>query len=209
MKICIHVLNINNYFPDLFNLSIKTIEYYANKINANLNIITERKFPSWDLITEKLQLYKEGMDYDWNLLIDADILVHPDAYNPFEYFNPIEVGNKDEFKANSQIKLDKYFIRDNRNIGLSGCLLATSRLTHDLWEFPIDLTKEEVYNNILHDRKIIDEYVISRNLSKYGLKYRELFPIKDYNLMYHLGNYNEDKNKTLDLAKTWMKKNWR
>jgi hypothetical protein len=92
---------------------------------------------------------------------------------------------------------------------VSGCVLATSRLTHDLWEFPSDLTKEEILDNILQDRKIVDEYVVSRNLAKYGLKHRELFPIKDYNLLYHLGSYAQDESKVLDLAKQWMKNNWR
>jgi hypothetical protein len=207
MKKCIHVLNINNYFPELFEMTYKTLDRYSKKIKADLNVITTRKYEDYNVLTEKLQVYDYGMDYDWNLLIDADILVHPDAYDPFVNFDPRLVGNKDEYKASNQLRLDKYFIRDGRNIGLSGCLIATSRLTHDLWEFPKDLTKEEIYNNILQERKIVDEYVISRNLAKYGLKHHELFPIKDYNLLYHIGLYNEDKNKILDLAKDWFEKN--
>lgn len=209
MKICVHVVNIDNYYPELFNLCIKTVERFCNNHNFNLNIITKRKWPKWPILTEKLQVYDYGLDYDWNLLIDADILVHPNTYNPFKYFDPREVGNKDEYKANMQLRLDKYFIRDGRNLGLSGCVLATSRLTHDLWEFPTDLSKDEIINNILQERKIVDEYVISRNLAKYSLKYRELFPVKDYDLLYHLGSYAQDENKILDLAKEWMKKNWR
>jgi len=209
MKTCVHIVNIDNFFPELFNLTIKTVERFCEKYKFELNIIKDRKYSDLTILSEKLQVYDYGLNYDWNLLLDADILVHPNTYNPFTYFNPIEVGNKDEYKANAQLRLDKYFIRDNRNIGLSSCVLATSRLTHDLWKFPNDLTKNEIYSNILQERKCVDEYIISRNLAKYGLKHRELFPIKDYNLLYHLGNYNEDKNKILDDANQWMKDNWK
>ena len=147
------------------------------------------------------------MNYDWNLMMDADILVHPNTYNPFINFDPRVVGNKDEYKASNQLRLDKYFIRDGRNLGLSGCLLATSRLTHDVWEFPNDLTEEDILNNIHAPRKCVDEYIISRNLAKYGIKHHELFPVKDYNLMFHVGCFNEDKNQILDLAKDWFSKN--
>lgn len=207
MKISIHILNIDNYFPELFDITFKSVERYASKINASINIINKRKFLDYPLLTEKLQIYDIGHDYDWNMLIDADILIHPKTPNPFITFNPIYVGNKDEYKADRQFKIDKYFFRDYRNIGLSSCLIATSRLTHDLWKFPKDLTKNEIYENILIDRKIVDEYVISRNLSKYGLKYKELFNINDYDMMFHLGAYDQDKDKILDISKKWAKKN--
>jgi hypothetical protein len=207
LKTCIHVLNINNYFPELFELTIKTIKRFANKIFADLNIIIERKYPNFPLLTEKLQVYDFGLNYDWNLLIDADILIHPNTYNPLLYLDPRYVGCKDNYHAYRQLKMDRYFIRDGRHVGLSSCVIATSKLTHDLWEFPNDLSKEEILNNILQDRKIVDEYVISRNLAKYGLKYKELFKIQDYDLFYHLGRYAQESDKILELAKSWYLEN--
>lgn len=208
MNIIIHVLNIN-YFPELFELTYLTIERYSKKIGAKLNIISDRRFPDYPILAEKLQIYQTGADADWNLLLDADILVHPNAINPFTYFDPRFVGIKDDYKASTQLRPDIYFVRDGRDLGISGCLVATSRLTHDLWEFPPpDLTREEILDNILQDRKIVDEYIISRNLAKYGLKYKELFPISRYNDMYHLGAFEQDKNKMLDKAKDWIKKNF-
>ena len=205
---CIHIMLMNNFFPELVELTLKTVERYAKKINSKINIISERKFPDWPILTEKLQVY-DYTDYDWNILMDADILVHPDTPDPLVYFDPREVGNKDEYVASNQLRPDKYFIRDGRNLGLSACLICTSRLTHDLWKFPTDLTKEEILENILQERKCVDEYVISRNLAKYGLKYRELFPVKYYNMMFHLGTEDEDKDKILSRAKEWMLVNWR
>jgi len=207
MNICIHIVNVDNYFPELFELTIKTVERYAKKISADINIISERKWPNLPPMVEKIQVYDYGQNYDWNLLLDADVLVHPNTYNPFLNFDPRVVGNKDEYKISDKFRLDKYFIRDGRNIGLSSCLIATSRLTHDLWEFPQDLTEEEMMENIYTPRKCVDEYIISRNLAKYGLKYHELFHVKDYGLMYHIGNYDKDKNRILDIAKNWFEKN--
>jgi hypothetical protein len=208
MNYCIHVLNIGNYFPELFNLSIKTVRDFAERIGADLNIITERKYKDWPVLTEKLQVYKDGIDYDWNLLLDADILVHPNAYDPFLKLHPAFVGCKDSYDANRQLRTDKYFLRNGRNVGLSSCVIATSQFTHDLWKFPDDLTKEDILNNILQERKIVDEYVISRNLAKYGLYYRELYPIKDYHLFYHLGSYGQNEEEILELARKWSEKNF-
>jgi hypothetical protein len=92
-------------------------------------------------------------------------------------------------------------------MGLVSCMMGTSRLTHDLWEFPNDLSSDETCNNIYAERKVTDEYLISRNLAKYGLKIEGMFPDKDYNMFLHLGN-GKDKDMMLDVAKKWMKENW-
>ena len=209
MKKCIHVVNINDYFNELFKISIKTIEHFANKIGADLNIISERKFYDWPLLTEKLQVYNYGKGYDWNLLLDADILIDPDAYDPFIVFDMDTVGCKDGYYASNQLKVDDCFLRDRRNVGLSGCMIATSKLTHDLWKMPDDLTKDEILDNILQDRKIVDEYVISRNLAKYGFKYKELYPLNHYNLFFHLGMFDQDENLILQVANKWMLENFK
>lgn len=207
MKKCVHVININDYFPELFELTIETIKHFATKIDADLNIITTRKWPDWPLLTEKLQVYDYGKGYDWNILIDADILINPNAYDPFIDFDPSIVGCKDEYPANKQLKMDEVFLRDGRNIGLSGCLIATSKETHNLWKFP-DMDKKTIFNNIIQDRKVVDEYVISRNLAKYGYGYRELYPINYYNYFYHLGMYEKNEQMMLIRAREWMRTYW-
>lgn len=204
MTKCIHVVNIGNYFPELFRISIVTIEKFAKKIDSDLNVITKRKYNTWPVLTEKLQVYDYGKNYDWNLLLDADILVHPDADDPFENFDPKEVGVKDSYHANQQLMMDESFLRDQRNVGLSSCVVATSKETHDLWKLPDDITKEQILNNILQNRKIVDEYVISRNLAKYRYGYRELFPIEKYDMLYHLGSYAQNKSEMLNRATKWL-----
>lgn len=210
-KICIHIIDINNYFQELKKLTLLTIERFCERISADLNIITERKFPNWPILTEKLQVYKDGFNYEYNILLDLDILIHPDCYNPFGANIPItHCAFKDNYNASDQLDVDDiYFKRDGRNVGISGCAIFTTKYTHDLWKFPKDLTKKDVINNILQDRKIVDEYIVSRNLAKYGLKYIEPYPMKkEYNLMFHLGIFGHDKQKILDRAELWFKTFW-
>ena len=55
-KKIIHVVNINNFFPELFALTYPTIESYAQRYGYEINIISERKFPDYPIHYEKLQV---------------------------------------------------------------------------------------------------------------------------------------------------------
>ena len=209
-NICIHTVNIGDYFPELTQYTLPTIKDFAYRIDADLNIITERKFPQQEVLVEKLQVYEDGKPYDYNILLDLDILVHPQCYNPFlNNIPPTHVSFKDNYDANKQLRSDIYFERDGRNVGISGCAIFTNKYTHDLWKPIDDLTIEQINNNILQERKIVDEYTMSRNFAKYGFKYVQPYPLDQYNLLYHLGTYGQDKEKMLDNAKTWYNYFWR
>jgi hypothetical protein len=203
----IHIPIIDNYFPELVSLTLPTVEKYAKKINAKINIISNRKFPDWPILYEKIQVYQDGQDADWNILMDADILIHPDTPNPLNGFIlPFQIASKDAYNADTQLVLDDYFKRDGRNIGLSTCVIIAHKTCHDIWT-PLDMTPEEACSKIKIDRMIVDEYCISRNLARFGLKLTApLDPQKDYNRFLHLGTYGQDKDKILDVARDWYKK---
>ena len=57
MKKLIHVLNINDFFPELFALTFPTIKSYAERHGFMINLITERKFPDYPINYEKMQVY--------------------------------------------------------------------------------------------------------------------------------------------------------
>ena len=78
MKKVIHVLNINNFFPELFRITYPTIRAYAEKNGYIINMITERKFPDYPLHYEKFQVYEDGKEALVNILCDADMLIHPE-----------------------------------------------------------------------------------------------------------------------------------
>lgn len=211
-NICVHVIDIDDYFPELKLYTLPTIERFCDKIKADLKIIRERRFPDWPILTEKLQIYANGALYPNNILLDLDILVHPDCYNPFERNIPYtHCAFKDNYNASKQLKSDIYFERDGRDVGISGCAVFTTSHTHDLWKFSdyFKANKHMVLENILQERKIVDEYVMSRNLARYGLKYVAPYPIHEYDLMFHLGNYKQSEEMILERAKLWYKTFWR
>jgi hypothetical protein len=205
----VHVINIDNYFPELFELTIPTIEFWTRKLRAKLNIITTRKFPDWPILYEKIQIFFDGHDIDWNILLDADILVQPDTPDPlYSNITPNQVAAKDSYHAHMQLKLDDCFYRDGRDIGLSTCTVITHRKCHKLWT-PLEMNPQEACEKILIDRMIVDEYTLSRNLAKYGFPLTAPFnPSLHYNNIFHIGAYAQDKNKVLDIAKKWRRKFW-
>jgi hypothetical protein len=209
-NICVHVMNIGNYFPKLTELTLPTIERFAENINADLNVFTTRMVGG-PILSEKLQVYYHGMRYDYNILLDLDMLIHPDCYNPFINNIPkTHCAFKDNYHADTQLESDIYFERDGRNIGISGCAIFTTNYTHDLWKFDRDWDPDEIIQNIKIERPIVDEYILSHNLAKYGLKYIEPYPVeKEYHLMFHLGAYDQDEQEMLDRAKLWYKTFWK
>jgi hypothetical protein len=167
-KKCIHVLNIGNYFPKLTSITLPLIQQYAKRIGANLNIITERKYPEYPITYEKMQVYHDGKDYNWNILMDLDLLVDPQS--PDITLRPKDkVYTQYIFRCSDFFEADKYFIRDGRDTALCAFFVITTDLTHDLWE---PLNGEYIDNQHKTKRQhIIDEYCISNNMAKYGLKH--------------------------------------
>jgi hypothetical protein len=167
LKKCVYTLCVDNYFPELCELTIPNHEAYAKKIGADFKLITERKYPEWPATYEKVQIYEQGVNYDWNIHIDADMLIHPDLhditkpdltkiyyysiYDPRLYFPP-----------------NLYFLRDGRLVGVCSAFIAVPNWCHDLWE-PFSMTFEQAKEGLksVHG---IDDYCFSINFAKYGLK---------------------------------------
>ena len=166
----VHVVNVDNYFPEMCELTFPLLRGYAKKIGAQFNLITERKYPEFPPTYEKLQIYEQGADSDWNILIDADVVVGPDApdVTTLPQASPAVVLAASAFPADGFFQADPYFLRDGRKIGLSGYFLVTHKMCHDLWtplEFGYDVAR-----HMTKRQHIVDEYCLSRNLAKFGLK---------------------------------------
>ena len=71
MRKLIHVVNINDFFPELFALTYPTIKSYAERNGYMINLITERKFPDYPINYEKMQVYEDCKDAHVNILCDA------------------------------------------------------------------------------------------------------------------------------------------
>lgn len=181
-KKTIFTLNIDNYAPEITSLTYPFLEKYADKINAEFRIITKRKFPGYPLKYEKLQIYELGAENDWNIYIDSDVLVHPDLFDITEVLPEDTALSFISFFAGDRFHYDNYFRRDGRGIGSANEITVASHLCHEIWEPLSDITIDDALKNIqlLHREEIvehssgyeIDDYIISRNMAKYGIKFK-------------------------------------
>ena len=183
MKKLIHVLNINDFFPELFALTFPTIKSYAKRHGFQINLITERKFPDYPINYEKMQVFQDGMGADLNMLCDADMLIHPHFPDVHEIVkNPAYVAFNDNYNISWKYHVERipYFMRDGRDVGIATNFVVTSDWTHDAWE-PIPLSAKDIESlakkEVTEDGNqrgwghYADEFAISFNMAKYGLKY--------------------------------------
>lgn len=182
MKKTLYTLNLENYAPEITALTYPLLERYADKIQAKFEIINDRKFPGWPLVYEKLQIYERGKDNDWNYFIDSDALVHPDFFDPTEHIPRDTVLHNGADMANNRWTYDRFFRRDGRHIGSCTWFCVASEWCRELWKPLDDLTLEEAVKNIhptvietntvKSPASLIDDYTMSRNIAKYGLKFQ-------------------------------------
>ena len=182
-KKVLYTLNVgSNYAPEITKLTYPLLKHWARKIGADFQEITERKFPDWPVVYEKLQIHELGQNTDWNIYIDADALVHPDFYDPTDHMQKDTVAHYGYDMAGHRWKYDKYFRKDGRHIGSCNWFTIGSDWCIDLWKPLDDLTQTEAVANIsstvseltsgvIQPSHLIDDYVLSRNIAKFGLHF--------------------------------------
>jgi len=182
MKKTLFTLNINDYSSEITELTYPLLKYYANKIGADFYTIKDRKFPDWPVVYEKMQIFKLGqeMKNDWNIYIDSDAVIHPETIDWTEYLKKDTVAHNGNDMANIRWRYDRYFRRDGRNIGSCNWFTIGSDWCIDLWK-PLDISLQETLSNIYPTinelntvvtiEHLIDDYAVSRNIAKYGLKF--------------------------------------
>jgi hypothetical protein len=220
VKKTLWTVNVDNYAPEITKLTYPLLERYAAKCNAEFRIITERKFPGWPPVYEKLQVYELGMESDWNIVIDSDAVVHPDMFDVTEMLSMDTVCHNANDLASNRWKYDRFFWRDRRHIGSCNWFTIASNWCIELWKPLDDLTLEQAVENIfptvnerashlrqcqnpqcryevpigaasdlisecsrcgqkakkikkavINAEHLIDDYTLSRNIAKYGLKF--------------------------------------
>jgi len=182
LKKTIFTLNVDDYPSEITEYTYPLIKSYAHKIGADFHIISQRKYPKMPPVYEKLQIYDLGrkMKNDWNIYIDSDALVHPDMFDVTEFIRKDTVAHNGADMANNRWRYDRYFERDQRHIGSCDWFTIASDWCLDLWH-PLDIPYQEALENIfpiqnelntvITREHLIDDYVLSRNIAKYGLKF--------------------------------------
>ena len=149
-----------------------------------INMITERKFPDYPLHYEKFQVYEDGKEAEVNILCDADMLIHPEFPDVVTRLRRDSIAFNDNYNISYKYHVERipYFMRDGRDVGIATNFVVTSDWTHDAWEpIPLsakdieDLAKKEVTEGGGSEGRgwghYADEFAISFNMAKYGLKY--------------------------------------
>ena len=133
MKKTIFTLNIDNYAPEICDITYPLIKRYARKIGADFHIIKERKFDkSLPPVIEKFQVYELSNGNDWSIYLDSDTLVHPETVDWTNFLNKDTVLFNGVDMGAVRWKYNELFLRDGRNIGAcfeAGTIIAGSGKT--------------------------------------------------------------------------------
>ena len=218
MRKLIHVVNINDFFPELFALTYPTIRSYAERNGYMINMITERKFPDYPINYEKMQVYEDGKDADVNILCDADMLIHPEFPDVTEFLKRDSIAFNDNYNISWKYHVDRirYFMRDGRDVGIATNFVVSSDWTHDVWE-PLSLSQKDIEDLAKKENTdtggadgrgwghYADEFALSYNMAKYGLKYTGV-TWEDWMRPWLIHTGTGDKNEALQIARQTLEK---
>ena len=218
MRKLIHVVNINDFFPELFALTYPTIRSYAERNGYMINMITERKFPDYPINYEKMQVYEDGKDAEVNILCDADMLIHPEFPDVTTFLKRDSIAFNDNYNISWKYHVDRirYFMRDGRDVGIATNFVVSSDWTHDVWE-PLSLSQKDIEELAKKENTdtggadgrgwghYADEFALSYNMAKYGLKYTGV-TWEDWMRPWLIHTGTGDKNEALQIARDTLEK---
>ena len=203
MKKLVVTMCLNNWEPEITSRTFPLMKHYAKKIGADFWHIDQRKYPTMPIGYERFQIHDIADQYDWVIQLDADLVMHPDMPDVTTMVNKDTILMSAPDNSTKRFLADKYFYRDGRFISVPGFFTVTSDWCKDFWQLPDDLTPEEAIAKVIPtkeewsrwEKKVLDgshlvvDYIWSRNMARYGLKYKtlqEVFvlpllkPIEDY-----------------------------
>lgn len=117
----------------------------------------------------------------WNLYIDVDALISPEFFDVTVMLPRDHVCHNGRDMANMRWRYDQYFLRDGRHWGSCNWFTVASDWCLDVWRPLEDLTPEQALANInitiqehnsgqCKTEHLIDDYSLSRNIARFGLK---------------------------------------
>lgn len=178
MSTCVHFITIRDPSLRHQDISLPMVKDYAKKIGADLNLISERKFPDFPVYYEAMQIFESGKKYEWNLYLQPGGLLGEQLPDVTEYCPHDAVSTCILYNASGQFLTENniYFERDSRNLGISDTVVLSNRVTHEIWE-PLP-SSYSTYKNLILDGDVtkICSFALSYNIAKYRLKVSGVFP---------------------------------
>lgn len=182
MKKTLYTLSVDNFAPEITAITFPLLKHYAEKIEADFCIIQTRKFPDAPPVYEKFQIYELSKEHknDWNIFFDADTLIHPEMYDITQTINKdMTVSHGTDFVPH-RFRPNEYTLRDGRFIGKGNWMAIFSDWCRDYYhplDIPIEEAVKDIFPTIDEQRHgvtachLIDDYTVSRNIARYGLKH--------------------------------------
>lgn len=182
----IYTLNVGNYEPRITELTFPLMRGYAEKIGAEFEVIDDPRWhwgEDWPINIHKFQVSHRSRrnNDEWSIFLDADTLVSPEMFDVTDHLSKDTVAHNGRDMAGVRWKYDKYFKRDGRHFGSCTWMVIASEWTvEDLWRFPegtlednlenIHITVGEHNSGHCKAEHLIDDYTLSRNIARFGLK---------------------------------------
>lgn len=188
-KTAVWVVAVNNYMPELCAITFPNLKAFASRIGADFNVIEERKFNSFPPTYEKLQVYELGKTYEWNILIDADMIVHPDLPDPRVRTGKNALGIYYGFDARIAfnritLSMQEYARKYGIYRGIVTNFIVSHAFVHEVWK-PLGVTFDDCDGWCCRNH-ILDEYTISQNVSTMGIPCKPFLLASEQSMVYHI-----------------------
>lgn len=194
-KKVLYTLAVDNYEPDMCKITLPLLRKYADKICADFVILDKRKFPDFPPVMEKFQIWElangKYKEYDWHIYFDADTLIHPNFWDMTAVMAKDTTASFGTDFVPVRFQPNRYFLRDGRFIGKGNWCAVVSNWCLDYWSPPprhqkwehvntstldiyasyITPTNEERISGVIDPHHLLDDYFVSLNIARYGLKH--------------------------------------
>lgn len=197
MKKAIWVVAVDNYRPEVCSKTFPTIMEYAKDIGASFNIISKRRWASQPTY-EKLQVHHLGAKNDFNIVMDADMALPKGMFNVFERVSDNVVSSWMAYDASQHYPLDEYFYRDGRQLGVVFSFVVVPSSCMDVLT-PFRDEELPMMESRLKRPFMIDEYCLSRNMAKFGIKHSGILTGEEFESppMQHLNSSSGNDSHTV------------
>jgi hypothetical protein len=186
IKKTIYTLCVDGYAPEITAITFPLLKAWATKIGAEVCVIDKRLYNDWPPVYEKFQIYDAARKNgdDWSIYVDADALIYPEMPDPTNHIPKYMCLHNASDVASIRWRYDEYFLRDGRNIAGGNWFTVASDWCRDIWHPLEDMTLQQAVKRItvtvqehnfgMKPEHLIDDYVTSRNIARYGLKFTTL-----------------------------------